>query len=576
MQAIIKRLELATYDVHHWQVQNIFTAATIEGQQVAYQGDALVSIEEQGHTVEFKTETLSYRPAEIDIPISVTSNASVELSVNGVVVETIALTAQQPEPPLFVHRLKKDITEWTEPQTESRIRLEISYLGARGKTTILLDNDQPTQRPQLLQPWLQPYAIKALLYTILTWGSLLGLMIFIIANTKSFISDVVRFWSAVITVLIWFSGMFGFTDLVKIPIRKGIRWFYGETKAHRGYWLAALSVIFILASIGVGTVVYCSYIRYRYTKLINNTLEQKSDDLLRRAFIQQPWRKEAQIIFEAYSASTAVTTGDFRNYVRNFISDPEVKRTIEGEMLRKSVPYCLAIDGASAYNDPVVWFASILPEGEEEEEKVWKTEAIRILSSRDGPLDVEARMLKVILELAITKDDKQTTELEQKLRKLLSENSTPRGEALHTYQVAWDTLAQLSIKKCSLAKTQNLPETVQSSVNDAIADFLRVIEIRSRQTQGNNEILWHRPPSKLALFQLFRYEAIKSRRPDVAAQIDREVFSPCPEFKAAFDKEIKEKFPDYAKTDVWFKGTVLKEDYISYIRNTLMNKGWRY
>jgi hypothetical protein len=577
MRTLIKKLARSEYDRDQWQLHNVFIpSASIDGAQINYQGDVLESVVGQGHTVEFKSKTWGHRPSQIDIPLYVSANALVEVFINDKLVKNFPLTTQ-PDTQPHIDRLTVDTTNWTEPVSESSIKLEISYRGAQGKTIILLDSDQLERGPRILQPWSTPYAIKAILFNIFAWGSLLGLTIFIIANTQSFVSDVVRFWGTVVTVLIWFFGVFGFTDLVKLPIRAGVRWLYGWSRPRRPEFLTALSIIFVLAGIGVGTVVYCSYIRYRYTALVNETLEKRSEDSLRRAFIQQPWRKEAQIIFEVYGAAVAAnSTDNFRKFINRFISNPEVNQTIANEMNRKALPYCLNKDNVTALSDPVVWYASILPEAEEETDTKQKKEAIRILASRNGPSDIEAKLLKKILEIAISTDQAQIETFAAELNKLLTENNNYSSEALHTYQVGWDTLAQLAIAKCIAAKKANNSEVAQKAVDEAIFFFKRVMSIRA-QLSNKNKSLWHRPPSKLALYQIFHYYS-PTIKPEAAKAIDDAIFKPCPEFKEAFEKNFKDKeeYHEYFSESIWLRGTVLNDEYITYIKDILMKNGWRY
>lgn len=577
MKTLIKKLEPAEYDKNQWQRKPIFHQfISLDCQQVRYQGDALVSVQGEAHSIEFKARTRVYRLTEVEIPLYVTSDASIQMCVNEKVVDTYSAQTAAAGAAPQIFRLRSDITKFTEAHVESLIRLETSYGGQSGQTTILLDNDEPKRRPQLSQAWSWSFAAKAIAFMVLAWGSLLGLAIFLIANTKSLVGNVVTFWGSVVTVLVWFSGIFGLTDFAKIPIRDWVRQFYGWARPYRARWISTLSIVFVLASIGVYLVVYCSYIRYRYTKLINEVLESKSEVTLRRAFIRQPWRKEAQVIFEAHAYTAAHTAENFRKYIREFTSDPEIKQAIAEEMGRRGIPYCLAKDKASTFSDPVVWYASILPEGETHNEIALKNEAIKILASRNDPADVEAKLLKTILELNVTEDKARTEALIEELNSLLKNNSSPGIEALHTYQVAWDTLGQYALDKCSMAKDQNDLQNANKAVGDAVFFFNQTLDIRMRFTEGTKETLWHRPPSKLLLHHLFRYFSTnKQPAESIKNHIDN-IFGRCPEFVQPFKSNFVEKFDAYVNGDAWLSGTPRKDDYRSYVQNTLLNKGWRY
>ena len=214
------------------------------------------------------------------------------------------------------------------------------------------------------------------------------------------------------------------------------------------------------------------------------------DQAISRAFVLIPWRKEAQVLFErrAWRLRDSNDMGGFRQYVRDFVSRSEVKQAVANVSSRRDLPFYLDKTTDSAFNDPVIWYASILPEGEEEKQHPLKEFAISVLSARDADSDAEAKILRTYLRLALN-DKGEEGERINELRRLLTQYASYKNAAAtQTYQMGCDILACYYIKNCR--------------PNEATYWFGKELEARDRQQSAGN-VLWQRPPEKLKLYQMF-------------------------------------------------------------------------
>jgi hypothetical protein len=588
-----RRLEPGGVDGDQWQRQFVDISFTSNDREMKYQGYVLVSLPGPAHTLEFEFKTSALRPAEIDIPLRFSSNASVGLFINDELIKTFEFPASQ-EPTLLIQHLTMNVTKWTEPRETSRLRLVISYNSQQATTTVLLGDARSELGPGVGQKWIWSYAFQSLLFFALAWSCIVGLAILILAHIQP-LGDTFRFYAVLIAVLTWIAGVIGLPDVAKIPLRPMLRRLYSKTRSssdassllrsRRVVWLFSLFLSFVLVSCGVGVVVYCLSIRQYYSSLIHRALEESNKDArditIRQALSLLPWRKEAQMFFEseAYKQRDAEDMSEFREYIRKFEMDQDVKQAIIKAPDSDHLPFCLTKSRSTAFlSDPVVWYANTIIEGEGFTETPLMNEAISLLTTRKDPVaQIQLRNMKLGQMLA--NEDVKDSELDNganELRELLEQNYNSRGT--HEYQAACDTLAGYYLRTCD-------PEAASKNLEKAAEWYKKELSARKHQTSHNGEPLWLRPPDKLVLFYMFgsRWKMTGESATNARCLLDFnackdpiEETKPC-DFESTFDKELASPNADYQKESTWTKGTVRDANLkLSLVIEDSLKKGWRY
>ena len=579
------RIEPSDFERNQWQKQLVDVRVTDGDRPVDYQGYVLTAIADTAHEITFAVKTSALRPAEIDIPLQFSARTSVRLFVNDELIDTIEFS--QSSDASFIHHLTKDITRWTESRESSRVQLLISYFGQRATTAILLGTHRFELQPKLLQKWTWPYGLQSLFFFAFAWSSIVALAIILLAHLQP-LGDTFRFYAVLIAVVGWIAGVLGLPDAARIPLRPMLRSLYSKTNSkaslpssfyigRRFLCVVSLFLIFVLVGSGAGAVIYCLGIRQYYSTLIHRALEE-SDPAAKQARIRQaltllPWRKEAHMLFEreAYGLRDLEDMGNFRKYIREFALDQNVKQAIRNAPDEDHLPFCLSKSGGSAFlNDPVVWYASTIIEGEGFAEKQLMNEAISILATRKDPV-AQMQLQKSELELVLANEEADDSEADKKadaLREQLEQNYESRGT--HVYQSACDTLAFYYLRNC----------------DREMASKWYGKELSARKHQSNEgEPRWLRPPDKLMLFYMFgSYWNMKGEGVEMAnCLLQNSTCNPpideqdrC-DFKTMFEERLRNPNKDYQDEAAWTKNTIRENGLkLSGAIENSLTKGWRY
>lgn len=571
MKVVERKAERLSYEPSEWQrrVTEAVLADTA-GNKINYQGKVLASTEPSyDHAIEFEFKSSVIRVMETNIPLWVSDDALIRFSVNDQPVDDIELTAEKDQTPI-AHRLTKDVTRWGEGHDTSRIRLRISYHGKLGKIMLPMDDDEPDWRPRLIQKWVWPNALQSILFFVMSWGIILGLAILIVLYLRSQ-GESFPLYSVLIVVATWAAAVLGLPDLTRIPLRRLLRRSYSATRNQRALVLAALFIILLSVSVGVGIISYCIKIRHEYSALIEAALDDPHDvQTITRAFVLQPWRKEAQILFERYAFEKRYDMKAFRESIRGFVSNEGARHAVDVAASSPDPPFLLD-KSSSAINDPVIWFASVLPEGDEDE-NIFTRQAIALLSSRTNGArpDYEAQLLRTSLQLGQSPDDEA---IPRQLLELLSRaGAYPKVTPTQTYQFACDVLATYFVTECQ-----------QEEASKWYRKELDARNASARLNESSTSPLWVRPPNKLMLYYMFRSYEVKEG-PDRKYLIRAvQLLNLVPECEPQFSPTFQEVFlsapyKSYNNPEVWLAGTVLDPNRkpASYIKDTLLHTGWRY
>ncbi|HWS88191.1 MAG TPA: hypothetical protein VN282_14570 [Pyrinomonadaceae bacterium] len=568
-----------------------------------FQGYALIRSKGTTHALEFEFRTSALRPAEVRIPLLLSSSASVRMSVSDVYVKDFELPAPRGTArPL--HYITENVTRLTESRETSRLRLVISYEGpAAATTTVLLGDDQTEPRPEVIQRWVWAYALQSFLFFTMSWSCIVGVAVLLVAHLQP-LGDKFCFYAVLTGVFTWLAGVCGLPDVAKIPLRPMLRRLYSKTRANsparflagrrRRALLTALSLSFILITSGVGVVIYCLSIRQYYTTLVKRALRSSNEPESRledisRALTLLPRRKEAQMLFEreAHALRNPEQMDVFRAFIKKFAMRQDVKRAMAEAPDADHLPLCLTKSaGDSFLSDPVVWYASTIVEGEESHETPLMDEATSLLAARHDP-EAQAQLLNLRLgqmladEAAAEEEKPEVDDLARGLGKLLVENYSGLRRK-YVYQAACDTLAGYHLRRCD-------PEAnADGSLKEAARWYKAGLDARKHQVSNDGEPIWLRPPEKLMLFYMFgtgwklQGEVADEARCLLKTQDCKEPveeLEPC-DFGPTFTKELWEPNPDYQKEAAWKSGTLRDEklngQLFAQLIEQSLNKGWRY
>jgi hypothetical protein len=214
-------------------------------------------------------------------------------------------------------------------------------------------------------------------------------------------------------------------------------------------------------------------------------------------------------------------------------------------------------------SDPVVWYASLLPEAEGENETVLLKSAVAELAYR-RPRNKEypqAYLWGTSLSLQLQmKDEGARNRLRSELIEFLYADKDALLRTLHEYQVACDIVAVSFLHDCMH--------------EDADYWFSRELQARER-TSYEGYPLWHRPPQKLVLYHIFvSYSNIDESGSDLGRRT-LDATKGCPPYRATFEKKLLKENSSMKSPEAWMKNTTLNANLESLVNSTLQ-MGWRY
>jgi hypothetical protein len=593
-------LQLFNIDSDVWEkaIQRV-DLMTADARQIHYEGITLRSLPSQLQIIEFTFNSSSLYPAEIIVPLVVSSEAEIKLFINQEEIGTILVAVANTEP-MTLYYLSKEVTKWSELEKQSQLRIQIYYRGKEGTTTLFLDSTQPDLHPHLRQCWVRSYVFQSALFFILAWGTLLGLGLLLVAHLP-LLEESLKYYAILLVIGSWAASVIGLPDLAKIPVHFWLRRAYALTRIHRPLSLIILSVLFLVAATGTSIVIYCINQHRMYAELIRKAIEtapsSEREEYIRRAFVQLPWRKEAQLLFERSAWSKRRERQKFENYIRAFTDDQVVQKAIEKDLSEKKVRgksnggIALKTNSPDELSDPVIWYASLLPEGEIDGKYEKREKAVEYLIQKTGNKIADLQRLSLQLELYDIKYTKstprwkedhrddyftQTAAYIEPLTKLLQEdqNASSHLSNYFSYQIACDLVALYYLKLCQSEEASEM--------------FDLVMRIRKFSRPQQDEYPWYRPPEKLNLFHLFMTQGREKKSNDSSIKIKENfeglieenlegLMNECPEFKASFKENFLDKYPDYIQRKSWEGNSdVLAPEATKYITDKLLKRNWRY
>jgi hypothetical protein len=542
----------------------------------------------ESHSISFELKAGVLRQSQVQFSLWASTAATVKLYIDDQFVDSFEYSDGQTPP--GIQTITTELTNWVEKKKSSTLRLLISYHGQKGQVFLAADRDWPGFEPKMILKSSPSYFFASATFLSLSWLAVLGIAVIVLARIQ-ILGDSFRFYAVLTTILLWLAGLMGLSDLANVPVQSGMRYLWSKTRSHENSltragtprhplmkrfmrWrrAIALTMLFLLsvpALFFAGRIISGMVIRNYYTSLLNRAVEgSNQDENIRRAFVLVPWRKEAQILFERRAWSLRDPADEnqaFKKYVRAFVYSQDVRSAVAAIQRDKGYPFFLRAENSSALNDPVLWYASLLPEAELPGETKAKTEAIHYLSAADEKKNPDAKIQEVSLSMELRQGDVDKTEYlisMAKLRDLLESYTSYKSvTASFPYQVGCDILAQHYITNNDAAEANKW--------------FRRVIEARKRQRTLTSDPIWHRPPEKLMLYYMFVNDVPLAGTEETLKRA-RKLRDYCAPFKDGFEKEFLKPYEDYKKPETWRVNTALDDKVITYLKDILLNKGWKY
>jgi hypothetical protein len=606
------------------------TLNTNKGCLMIWQGSTLSAAHPRhAHTVDLTFKTSFFRLNEVDIPLWVWSDiktkAKVGVYVNNKSAGTLEIDLSDTAMPVL-YRVAGDVTRWAGGNSLCSVRLVISYNGQMGRVSIPLDGefvpvddgvaecDPAKSAPFLNQPWHWPTAMHYGLFVMMFWGSILALCVIVTANLPT-TSPGPRLYSVGAVALAWLAGVAGVPDLANLPVKAAVRSLHGLTR--RRLWtqwgsIALLFVLFLPVGVKAASVIYCLRIRQRYEELIHKAMiDDRLDPLkdIKDAFLLLPWRKETQFLFETNTNEKRIEgypshyTGNESHQVgnpigetsREFAANPEISTKMREMACRQRRNKMVTVlqswfdplnyDDETAFSDPVIWYASLLPQLGDDKSL---SDAIDVLSNRvqhEGRFvdDKEARILVCSLKLEQDIHGDRADDDANDLKKLLedeqSDGSDYRLFSRYSYQVGCDRMGTYELIRCHADKALHwfgLEIKARSRISIRISGH-DSRDQRSRESPKLDvpELAWMRPPEKLDLFYIcVPYDDTRSDYQTGYALKVRALLGQCPGFREELNRDSL--FSEYRDKSAWQNGTIFEWRNMSERAEGMLKRGWRY
>ena len=548
-----RSIQFPGFKENEWRHEVIRSTFTLpNGETDEYEGEVLVS--KSGHqgrllTGEVKSSTL--RPASLSIPVSVSEPVRLVISCNNNQVWSGVLEGRQPNPLLY--SLVVDITKEKESVNTSEINFRFIFTETPGTVCIPLQHAQ-YGKPALIERRQLSYSWLSACFHILAWGTLLNTLVVALSASRLFADPRIAASTALISSIAGYFGLRG-TSILKVKDR--IRSLYGAVRGPKGrVVMSALAIALLISSTASGMCLYGAWRRVDYTKHITDYLNMKAPDpmLLREAFIREPWRPEAQILIEQTAYVLRADRESLRAYIRKFIDDPAVQNAVDRAGV--SAPYYLKRESPTT-SDPTLWFAGILPEGDDETEWQRYDSALARLKGREGC----ASELQYLVLSIPRNTDEAAMRTGLKALQALEEKCERSDVSSHGIQLALDLLGQDQIRESNQAA--------------AVNTFQKLLRIRQRaiRTAG---LPW-RVPEKLVLFHMFRSIFDHTTPKDDPIHSRADVYLDYENFRPKFRREIYDTDANakFRTLKGWEEGTIEDENFREKGILEMLNDGWR-
>ena len=418
-------------DAKLWQksITN-FEAIDPAGCKVTYQGEILTPTQSPAAlTLSARASVL--RPSFLQVPLRTETDLDLEIRCRD---QPACRGSVRLDPasstPAAIRSLNLETTDCTVTSADAELRLIFTPKYVSKSFNVLLPGNHPDYELMLIQPFAPRYFAAAALFYALSWLFIVSVAFIVSVMWREFGAYVASGAVVVALLLSWL----GFPGLDKVPVRKGLRKIFSRVRIKPCASLSCLAVLALVTCSCAGYMGFGVFRRLSYSRLIHDELEalsnnpEQHDAQLRRAFVMVPWRKEAPAIFEAMVRRMRLQ-GDnsFRAYVRSFTHDQNIRDAVK-RSATSGLPYYVGDSQTPKMSDytinPVVWYAAILPDGEDVNSTIERRQAVDLLSDSESKGSHEAALYKAWLEVSLAYNTPKRPDLISKLEQKFL-NSVP-------------------------------------------------------------------------------------------------------------------------------------------------------
>lgn len=503
-----------------------------------------------------------FRRAILQLGLVHRSSIRLLVRCNGKTIYSEILEPDQSTDAAGTTQLEVELGDHKNNRALCNLDLEVQHLETPSEILVLADGDHAPKvvmRPNARDFWI------AALFFLAAWVAICSILIVAVIVSGAFQDPRLSTLIAIAAPLI---GFYGIRDVSKFGPSNFIRRGFGISKTRLGFTgSVGLVVCAIALSTAAAFALDVSWKKFRYAEGISPFLEpsvQPRAEGLRDLLIAEPWRREAQVLFEQRAIEQRrLNQDDFRQFVRIITDDADLLRIIEAT--DGTPPYYMTDDPETSW-DPVRWYASMLPEGDTEDDSSGTELAIALL---DGRSDCGSQLHRKVLslDLYVSYQVDGTLEVLETMIVDLADTLKNCGPETYPYefsrQLALDTLAVYA---------------VIDNFDRATEIWIDLLKIRSG---GNRQDRYWRAPNKLVLFQLFRNltEPLGTYDPNdpkntLAERILARTMNDGTQFRDVFIDKVFSAYPKFEEQDEWENGTIVNVS-TSDLRE-LLNKGWRF
>ena len=336
-----------------------------------------------------------------------------------------------------------------------------------------------------------------------------------------------------------------------------------EFRLPRVGWLL-LSASVLIPAAPSALIVYCIAMRIDYQSTLRAYLQKQQMEDLIQAIEQYPWRVDVRYIIERVSFEKRLDhKKKFRAYISEIVDQPSYEKAMT-RVQSLECDYCTQ-QSTRGLISPLVWYASILPEAEENIESVRTKEAISVLTNSNH---IQANLQRLAFETYLIEDEEMRSGVIEQLSAELDKQDVSMSTS-EVAQIAADHLAGLMLEQeCSAENTTRI-----------LTQFERIV--KARMSAKEDELRWLRPPHKIGLFQIYKYlNGDLTGEPEWATQLRGRCNGT---FFSRLKTEVYEpqKMQGFYSEEHWHFGTLgpVGSDprgWRGFVLETLLNEDWRY
>jgi hypothetical protein len=560
-----------------------------DGTHFSHEGVAWVAESGEDKRLSFTFETSPLLKSKLSFDVAVVGRAFIDVTCNSESVFSRAIGADK----LTLESFTIDITPFAERMRVSKITIEahLPTSDSPGTKSLIII---PKHSYAVQQIWDISYTLPALSY----FTSIAILILALAVWLGGLASSAAILLGALVVV----TTAFGFVwELLELPKSFGlavIRRLYATLPNWRRSLALLVAAAAALCTWQAYRVVDVLLARYSYTRMVQKVITGSPSEtlLLQQAFVEFPWRREAQVLLErdAFQLRTTIPDTIRRKILRSWITQPDVVAAAQ----RPLQDFHQYLKGeTSEFSDPAILYTQLRMEASIPEDipvALRKSEWEQVLNDCDlalrGHDGSEIKVQRCLI--ALSRSGAKTQEFIRPLNDLLSSADLYFLRSF-LYQHGADMLAGCYLFRardrmlvCQTICSESDRDAISLDLDQTRTWYGNVIKQRAKILKVNSgAVAWLRPPQKLEVFHILTAAKDDESAGGKIARSRLARYDECRCFAARVDSncakdqlkaELIADYPDYAKITKWSEGTVNDGAILKQIKEQMLDRGWRY